>query len=62
MSRMSCVGFEAKASIEPFAVGTIAMFEVIDPSLAFSVETTGCASRWATRTDSLAGLLVRPWR
>src|SRR5271167_572581 len=42
MSRISCVRFEAKASIEPSLLGTIAMFDVTDPSTAFSVETPGC--------------------
>ena len=36
------VRFEAKASMEPLLVGTIAMFEVTNPSTAFSVETAGC--------------------
>ena len=31
MSSTSCVRFEAKASIEPLVVGTIAMFDVISP-------------------------------
>ena len=32
---------EPKALTEPFVVGTIAIFEVIVPSGAFSVETSG---------------------
>jgi|BarGraIncu00222A_1022003.scaffolds.fasta_scaffold06675_5 hypothetical protein len=41
MSRISCVMPDAYASILPLLVGTTAMFEVIAPSIAFSVETTG---------------------
>src|SRR5271157_2520873 len=42
MSSTSCVRLEAKASILPLLVGTIAMFDVTAPSIAFSVETPGC--------------------
>jgi len=35
---------EAPASILPLLVGTIAMFEVMKPSGAFSVETVGWGS------------------
>jgi hypothetical protein len=41
MSRMRCVGFDAKALIDPVNVSTIAMFEVTVPSMAFNVETSG---------------------
>ncbi len=41
MSSIKCVRLEAKTSIEPFAVGTIAMLDVMAPSIAFNVETTG---------------------
>ena len=41
---MSCVLSVTKALIDPFVVGTMAMFEVTVPSYAFSVETSGCAS------------------
>src|SRR5208337_2966601 len=41
MSSISCVRLDAKASIEPSVVGTIAMFDVTAPSIAFSVEATG---------------------
>ena len=41
MSRINCVRSEAKASVEPSLLGTIAMFEVMAPSSAFSVETFG---------------------
>ena len=33
---------DAKASIDPFVVLTIAMFDVTDPSCAFNVDTSGC--------------------
>ena len=36
-----CVRSVAYASILPLSVGTIAMFDVIAPSTAFSLETTG---------------------
>ena len=39
---MRLVGLEAKASILPLTVGTIAMLEAMAPSRAFSVETVGC--------------------
>jgi hypothetical protein len=42
MSRIKCVGDEAKASIDPLAVGTIAIFDVIAPSAAFRVDASGC--------------------
>ena len=42
MSRIICVAFDENALMDPFVVGTIAMFEVTAPSRAFSVETTGC--------------------
>jgi hypothetical protein len=41
MSSTRWVGSDANALTEPFLVGTIAMFEVIAPSTAFSVATTG---------------------
>src|SRR5664280_474933 len=41
MSRISCVSPDAYASIFPLLVGTIAMFEVIMPSIAFKVEAKG---------------------
>jgi len=41
MSITTCVELLAKALIVPFVVGTIAMFEVIAPSTAFNVDTTG---------------------
>ena len=34
----------AQASLLPLTFGTMAMFEVIAPSLAFSVDTIGCCS------------------
>src|ERR1035437_6317365 len=43
MSKIICVRSLAKALIHPLAVGTIARFEVMAPSSAFSVETTGRA-------------------
>jgi len=42
MSITTCVGFDPKMLMEPFAVGTIAMLDVIAPSMAFRVETSGC--------------------
>src|SRR5689334_10963964 len=44
ISRISCVSAFANASMEPLLtlLGTIAMFDVTNPSRAFSVETTGC--------------------
>jgi hypothetical protein len=42
ISRISCVVPCAKASLLPLVLGTMAMFDVIAPSLAFSVETVGC--------------------
>jgi hypothetical protein len=36
------VGPDANMSMEPFAVDTIAMFDVMAPSSAFSVEINGC--------------------
>src|SRR5271157_1386731 len=44
MSSTSCVRLVAYASILLLMLGTIAMLEVIAPSIAFSVETTGCCS------------------
>ena len=41
MSRISCVRFEAKASVEPSLLGTIAMSEVMAPSSAFNVGNSG---------------------
>ena len=41
MSSTNWVMPEAYASILPLTFGTMAMFEVIHPSAAFSVETTG---------------------
>jgi len=41
MSSTNWVMPEAYASILPLTLGTMAMFEVIHPSAAFSVETTG---------------------
>src|SRR5580693_5777761 len=43
MSRINWVVPEAKASILPLMLGTTAMFEVVNPSRAFRVETTGCS-------------------
>ena len=43
MSSSNCVWAEAKALIAlPSPAGTIARFEVMAPSAAFNVETTGC--------------------
>ncbi len=33
----------------PFAVGTMAIFEVIAPSSAFNVDTLGCAAPFGHR-------------
>jgi hypothetical protein len=44
MSRIKCAGLEPKALTEPLVVGTIAMFEVIEPSMAFNVDTKGCVA------------------
>ncbi len=41
ISRIRCVGFDANALTEPLVVGTMAMFDVIAPSMAFSVDTKG---------------------
>lgn len=42
MSRMSWVyPLPAYASVEPFALGTIAIFDVTNPSRAFNVDTCG---------------------
>jgi hypothetical protein len=41
MSMTTCVGFDPKILIDPFAAGTIARLDVIAPSPAFSVETNG---------------------
>ena len=43
MSSTRCTGFDANELIKPFAVGTIARFDVTTPSLAFNVETRGRA-------------------
>src|SRR5258708_35220098 len=43
MSRIRCVGFDANALMDPFVPVTRAMFEEIEPSLAFRDETRGCA-------------------
>jgi hypothetical protein len=43
ISSISCAGFDANELIWPLFVGTIARFEVIEPSIAFSVETSGRA-------------------
>jgi hypothetical protein len=40
-SKISCVGLVANALTHPLLVGGIAIFEVIAPSSAFKVETTG---------------------
>ena len=48
-SRINAVGLGANASIAPFVVGTMAMFEVITPSPALSVETVGVAPVGASR-------------
>src|ERR1019366_8084042 len=41
ISKIRCVRLLANALIDPFVVGTIARFEVIAPSTAFSVDTVG---------------------
>ena len=41
MSRISWVELEEKASMFPLLVGTMAMLEVMAPSVAFKVETVG---------------------
>src|SRR5690349_13826444 len=41
ISMTTCVGFDPKILIDPFAAGTIARLEVIAPSPAFRVETNG---------------------
>jgi hypothetical protein len=41
MSMTRCVGFDPKILMDPFAAGTIARLEVIAPSMAFRVETSG---------------------
>ena len=42
MSRINCVyPYAASASVEPSMFGTIAMFDVMNPSEAFKVATTG---------------------
>src|SRR5262249_23091013 len=42
MSRINCVvPPPAKASVEPFTLGTMARFEVTKPSFAFNVDTIG---------------------
>jgi len=41
MSMTTCVGFDPKMLMEPFAAGTIAKLDVIVPSMAFRVETNG---------------------
>ena len=41
MSMITCVGLDPKILIDPFVVGTIARLEVIAPSIAFRVETSG---------------------
>ena len=46
ISRINCTGCDPKALITPFVVGTIAILEVIAPSIAFSVETRGCVVSW----------------
>jgi len=53
---MRLVGFWANALMLQLVVGTMAMFEVMAPSTAFRVETTGCVSqRWDTAPpESLA--------
>ncbi len=42
MSRINCVKPCANASVEPSIFGTIAIFDVMNPSYAFSVDTPGC--------------------
>ena len=42
ISRISWTACDPKALTAPFVVGTIAMFDVIAPSIAFNVETSGC--------------------
>jgi hypothetical protein len=41
MSRIKCAGLEPKALTDPLVVGTIAMFDVTEPSMAFNVDTSG---------------------
>ena len=41
MSKINCVSPAAYASMDPLLVGKIAMFDVIHPSGAFSVDTAG---------------------
>ncbi len=43
MSMTTCVGSDPKILIDPFAAGTIARLDVIAPSPAFRVETSGLA-------------------
>ncbi len=40
-SNTRCVGFDAKISMEPLVVGTIAILSVTAPSIEFKVETSG---------------------
>src|ERR1035441_2461406 len=51
------VGLLANALIDPFVVGTMAMFEVTAPSNAFSVATTGrtCPCGQSVKYPSDAG-------
>src|SRR5580698_4013834 len=44
ISRINCVEPWAHASVLPSVLGTMAMFDVTAPSLAFSVDTVGCGS------------------
>ena len=41
ISRIRWFGFDANALTEPLVVGTMAMFDVIAPSMAFNVDTKG---------------------
>ena len=61
MSKINCVSPAAYASMEPLLVGTIAMFDVIQPSGAFSVDTTGWFCRPATASDTPTSAMEPPW-
>ncbi len=42
MSKIRCDGFDTNTLTSPLSLGTKAMFEVMEPSFALSVETNGC--------------------
>jgi hypothetical protein len=43
------------ASIAPLSVGTIAMFDVVTPSVAFRVDASGCARIEGQRVRNCTG-------